>query len=300
VHNKVLRNEFLNNGDGLELTRGAAFNLVADNVFRATIDSPEPSQGIEILLGHDNVLVRNRFDGYSDGVQINGGHRNYIGDNIFSHNTFGLSLSGSGNIIEGNTIFANAVGIAVRPAAQMTVARISRNSIYGNGQAIERCFAGGSCDPKLRKGGIVFGLPSGEHASYVGKRGTGVNPDPARLSKICPDGAPDCQDAPNGGLAAPVIDSAHQSGMRLTLQGHLQANPLSRYAVEVFANYGQRPAEGEVFVGEIVASSDATGHAKFSLIVDSVPGGRPAIYTATATSSEGATSEFSQPVAPSK
>jgi 3-dehydroshikimate dehydratase len=300
VHNKVLRNEFLNNGDGLELTRGAAFNLVADNVFRATIDSPEPSQGIEILLGHDNVLVRNRFDGYSDGVQINGGHRNYIGDNIFSHNTFGLSLSGSGNLIEGNTIFANAVGIAVRPAAQMTVARISRNSIYGNGQAIERCFAGGSCDPKLRKGGIVFGLPSGEHASYVGKRGTGVNPDPARLSKICPDGAPDCQDAPNGGLAAPVIDSAHQSGMRLTLQGHLQANPLSRYAVEVFANYGQRPAEGEVFVGEIVASSDATGHAKFSLIVDSVPGGRPAIYTATATSSEGATSEFSPPVAPSK
>jgi 3-dehydroshikimate dehydratase len=28
LHNKVLRNEFLDNGDGLELTRGAAFNLV--------------------------------------------------------------------------------------------------------------------------------------------------------------------------------------------------------------------------------------------------------------------------------
>jgi 3-dehydroshikimate dehydratase len=301
VHNKVLRNEFLNNGDGLELTRGAAFNLIAHNVFRATIDNVEPSQGIEILLGHDNVLVRNRFEGYSDGVQINGGHRNYVGDNVFAHNTFGLSLSGNGNIIEGNTIFANAVGIAVRPAAQMTVARISRNSIYGNGQAIERCFAGGSCDPKLRKGGIVFGLPSGEHASYVGKRGIGVNPDPVRLSKICPDGAPACQGAPNGGLAAPVIDSARQSGMRLTLEGHLQATPLSRYSVEVFANHGQQPAEGEVFVGEVVTASDASGQAKFSLILDSVPSsGRLATFTATVTSSEGATSEFSQPVAPSK
>ena len=29
IHNKVARNEFIDNGDGLELTRGAAFNLVA-------------------------------------------------------------------------------------------------------------------------------------------------------------------------------------------------------------------------------------------------------------------------------
>src|SRR6516165_9794538 len=69
VHNKVQRNEFLDNGDGLELTRGAAFNLVADNVFHSTAANPEPSQGIEILLGNDNVVVSNRFEGYSDGLQ---------------------------------------------------------------------------------------------------------------------------------------------------------------------------------------------------------------------------------------
>jgi len=50
------------------------------------------------------------------------------------------------------------VGIAVRPAPDMTMAWISRNAIYNNGQKIERCFAGGSCDPDIRKGGIVFGL----------------------------------------------------------------------------------------------------------------------------------------------
>ena len=42
VHNKVLRNEFLDNGDGLELTRGAAFNLVAGNVFRSSA-TPSPA-----------------------------------------------------------------------------------------------------------------------------------------------------------------------------------------------------------------------------------------------------------------
>src|SRR3984893_3472211 len=81
IHNKVQRNEFLDNGDGLELTRGAAFNLVARNIFRSTDANPEPSQGIEVLLGHDNVIIRNRFEGYSDGIQVNGGNRNTITSN---------------------------------------------------------------------------------------------------------------------------------------------------------------------------------------------------------------------------
>ena len=219
VHNKVQRNEFLDNGDGLELTRGAAFNMVADNVFRSTAANPEPSQGIEILLGNDNVVVSNRFEGYSDGLQINWGHRNYIAANIFTNNTFGLSLSGAGNIIDGNVISGNAVGIAVRPAPTMTMAWISHNAIYGNGQKIERCFAGGSCDPDIRKGGIVFGLPSGEHERYVGKRGTGVAPAPGNLAKICPDGAPNCQAPPNGGLAAPTLERVRKSANELTVQG---------------------------------------------------------------------------------
>src|SRR6476619_7180586 len=225
VHNKVQRNEFLDNGDGLELTRGAAFNLVADNVFRSTDANPEPSQGIEILLGNDNTVVSNRFEGYSDGLQINGGNRNFLAANTFTDNTFGLSLSGAGNIVAGNTIFGNAVGIAVRPSPAMTVARLSRNLIYGNGRAIARCFAGGSCDPNLRKGAIVFGLPGLEHERYVGKRGIGVNPPPASLTRICPDGAPGCQAAPNRAIAAPTLESVRRSGAQLAVQGRLRDMP---------------------------------------------------------------------------
>jgi len=298
LHNKVLRNEFLDNGDGLELTRGAAFNLVADNVFRSTDANPEPSQGIEILLGNDNTVVSNRFEGYSDGLQINWGHRNYIAANIFTNNSFGLSLSGAGNIIAGNVIYGNAVGIAVRPAPDMTMAWISRNAIYGNGQKIERCFAGGSCDPDIRKGGIVFGLPSGEHERYVGKRGIGVAPAPGSLGKICPDGAPNCQAPPNGGLAAPTLERVRKRAGELIVQGELRGKPRSRFTVEVFGNRAAGSGEGEMFLGEVATTSDAEGLGKFSLTVDAAKlAAMPASFTATLTSADGATSEFSQPVA---
>jgi 3-dehydroshikimate dehydratase len=297
VHNKVQRNDFVDNGDGLELTRGAAFNIVADNVFRSTDANPEPSQGIEILLGNDNIVVSNRFEGYSDGLQINWGDRNYIAANIFTNNTFGLSLSGAGNVIAGNVISGNAVGIAVRPGADVTRARISHNAIYGNGQKIERCFAGGSCDPDIRKGGIVFGLPSGEHERFVGKRGIGVAPAPGSLAKICPDSAPNCQAPPNGGLAAPTLESARKSANGLTVQGALRGKPLSRFTVEVFGNRSSGSGEGEVFLGDVVTTSDTEGNGKFSLTVDtSKLAATPASFTATLTSADGATSEFSQPI----
>ena len=296
IHNKVQRNEFVDNGDGLELTRGAAFNLVAGNVFRSTPANPEPSQGIEILLGHDNVLLGNRFENYSDGVQINGGNRNFIAGNTFTGNTFGLSLSGAGNVIADNTIFGNAVGIAVRPSPDMTVARLSRNLIYGNGRAIERCFAGGSCDPNLRKGAIVFGLPGLEHERYIGKRGIGVNPPPASLTKICPDGAPGCQAAPNRAMAAPTLESVRRSGAQLAVQGRLRGTPRARLTVEVFGNRDKGSGEGEIFLGETVTTTDADGAGVFALTVDA-PGAVPASFTATVTSSEGATSEFSAPIA---
>jgi 3-dehydroshikimate dehydratase len=301
VHNKVLRNVFLDNGDGLELTRGAAFNLVAENVFRSTAANKEPSQGIEILLGHDNVVVRNRFEGYSDGVQVNSGNRNFIGANTFTDNTLGLSLSGVGNMIDGNIVFGNAVGVAVRPTAGGTVARISRNSIFDNGRRVERCAAGGSCDPELRRGGIVLGTPGPEHARYVGLRGGGVTVEPDTLAKICPDGAPaaDCQAAPNKGLKAPRLDTVRQTGAGLNLQGHFDAAPLSRFTVEVFANRLVGGAEGEFYLGDAVTATDANGHGVFSLTVGP-PAATPQSFTATLTSGDGATSEFSDPVALSR
>ncbi len=296
VRNRILRNEFIDNGDGLELTRGAAFNLVANNVFRSTPANPEPSQGVEILEGHDNVLIGNRFENYSDGVQINRGNRNVVADNVFTGNTLGLSLSGIGNIIERNAIFGNAVGVALRPTATGTTARLSRNAIHDNGGKVQRCFSGGSCDADLRRGGIVSGTPGPEHAAYVGARGIGVVASPESLARICPDGAPACHAAPNAGIAAPVLESARRSGAEVLARGRFDGAPGARLTLELFGNRRAGGAEGELFLADAEIVTDANGRALFAV---SFPAAAfaPAALTATATSSEGATSEFSKPVA---
>jgi 3-dehydroshikimate dehydratase len=297
LHNKVVRNEFLDNGDGLELTRGAAFNLVADNVFRSTAANPEASQGIEILLGHDNVLVNNRFEGYSDGVQVNGGNRNYIGHNVFTDNTLGLSLSGRGNIIETNTVYGNAVGVAVRPSAEGTIARISHNSIYDNGRDIRRCFAGGSCDAALRTGGIVLGTPGPGHEYYVGRMGIGVVVAPESLARTCPNGAPACHPVPNLGIAAPTVDSVRRRDTHIVAEGHFNGAPNARFTLEVFANRQAGGSEGEIFLADSAIVTDASGRATFSLVIPvTLHAALPPSFTATVTSSDGATSEFSKPV----
>ena len=294
IHNKVLRNDFLDNGDGLELTRGAAFNLVADNVFRSTPANPEPSQGIEILRGHDNVVARNRFEGYSDGLQINWGDRNYIAANTFTSNTFGLNLTGVGNVVDGNVITGNAVGVALRPAATSTIVRITRNTIADNGKSIARCEAGGSCDPTIQKGGIVFGLPGGEHAEYVGSRGGGVTPNPAALLHICPHQAPDCQPMPNGGMAAPVIAAVRRTSVGIAVSGTIKAAPGTRYVIEIFGNAGTDAKEGEAFLGDAAIVTDASGAGTFSISVTRAAlTGPTASFTATATSADGSTSPFS-------
>lgn len=297
LDNKVLRNTFLENGDGLELTRGAAFNLIADNVFDAGTDNLEPSQGIEILWGNDNTVVRNRFLRYSDGLQSNWGARNYIGANVFEGNAFGISLTGAGNMVEGNTIRGNGVGVAVRPEAKVAVNRISQNSISGNGLPILRCSAGGSCDPKLPRGGIVIGPPGLEHGSFVGSRGMGVVFDKAGAAVIClnQDDPVGCHPQPQFALGPPRLASAARlAAGKLAVRGTLQGPPASLVTVEVFAG---KPgtAEGERYLGSIQAVTDGVGDAAFAGEVDGAATG--AAITATTTTAAGATSVFSKAVA---
>jgi 3-dehydroshikimate dehydratase len=299
LDNKVLRNLFLENGDGLELTRGAAFNLIADNDFDGGTDNLEPSQGIEILWGNDNTVVRNRFSRYSDGLQLNWGARNYIGANVFRDNAFGVSVTGAGNMIEGNDIQGNGVGVAVRPEAKRAVNRISQNLIAGNGLPVMRCSAGGSCDPKLARGGIVMGLPGLEHGDYVGSRGMGVVFDQAGAARVCqtPGVPAKCHESPQFGLQPPRLFSAKAAGGGVTIAGSAEAPANTSLVVEIFAN-PSGGAEGERYLGAIKAATDAVGKAVFSGEVATAP--RGAAITATVTTSGGASSSFSKAIALSR
>ncbi|WP_337994271.1 right-handed parallel beta-helix repeat-containing protein [Pseudomonas putida] len=291
-NNKVLRNQLIDNGDGLELTRGAAFNLVADNLFRSTAANPEPSQGIEILWGNDNSVVRNRFENYSDGLQINWGQRNYLGANTFTGNSIGVSVSGAGNILDGNQIHDNRIGVALRPEPTSTSNRLTANQIWNNSQDIRRCQAGGACRADQQTGAIVFGVPAIEHAIYEGSRGIGVDQSGTNRALICSDKvkAKDCQPMPNHSQPAPQLTG--QKGNRLS--GTVRGEPDSLLRVEVFANRQADGREAEHYLGQTMVATDATGQGRFDY--DLEQGTAFGSFTATVTRADGATSPLSLPL----
>ncbi|KRG73617.1 3-dehydroshikimate dehydratase [Stenotrophomonas chelatiphaga] len=299
VHNRIVRNVFLDNGDGLELTRGAAWNLVADNLFQSTDANPEPSQGIEILWGNDNSVVHNRFVDYSDGLQINWGNRNYIAANTFTGNSIGLSITGSGNVVDGNTVTGNGIGIAVRPQPVSAANRFTGNRLSGNGLHIERCEAGGACAPGQARGAIVFGVPGLEHASFKGSRGRGVDNDPSRRARICSAaGRAECQPPANLGQAAPTLQSVQGRGAARVVHGVFNGAPNQRYQVELFGNTAKDGSEAERVLGTVQAVTDAQGQGRFAVpLADAGEGAGLATVTATLTSALGATSPLSTPLA---
>ncbi|CAM3581358.1 3-dehydroshikimate dehydratase [Pseudomonas reidholzensis] len=291
-NNKVLRNQLIDNGDGLELTRGAAFNLVADNLFRSTAANPEPSQGIEILLGNDNSVVRNRFENYSDGLQINWGKRNYLGANTFSGNSIGVSITGEGNILDGNLIHGNRIGVAVRAEPDITRTRLTANRIWGNSQDIRRCEAGGSCVPDQRTGAIIFGVPAQAHALYVGSRGVGAELAKKDQAIICDaKGEPKpCLPLPNHNQQPPQLTALEQN----TLRGEVQGPASSLLRIELFGNAAAQASEAEQYLGEVLVNSDEHGKARFAQLLENAAGLNS--FTATVTTADGATSELSQPL----
>lgn len=289
VNNKVLRNQLIDNGDGLELTRGAAFNLVADNLFRSTPANPEPSQGIEILLGNDNTVVRNRFENYSDGLQINWGHRNYLGANTFNGNSIGVSITGDGNILDGNLIHDNRIGIALRPEPQLTRTRLTANRIWHNSQDIRRCEAGGSCVPDQRTGAIIFGVPAQAHALYVGSRGIGADLPKKDQASICDaKGVPaGCHPLPNQNQQPPRLTAL--DGTRLL--GEVKGPASSQLRIELFGNEASDAQEAERYLGEVLVNTDSQGQAQFAFPLEQAD--TLGSFTATVATAQGATSELS-------
>lgn len=311
-NNKILRNYIVNNGDGMELTRGAAFNLLADNTITLTDKIDEPSQGLEILWGNDNTIVHNHFSNYSDGVQLNWGNRNYIGENELDHISSGVTVSGTGNMIVANKIHDDRAGISVRPQAAPgpngtmgrnrvmgpAVNRISMNEIYDNGKDVKRCFAGGDCIPGL-KGGIVFGVPGLEHASFIGNRGGGISNDVSKKEHICQPGKniPDCEPMPNHNQPAPKLTLVKKTSKGLTVYGVVNAPANTYVRVELFSNDKATSDEAKTFVGFVNVAVNAKGEGSFSYIVPAQFAASAANFTSTVTTADGATSRISAPIA---
>lgn len=112
------------------------------------------------------------------------------------------------------------------------------------------------------------------------------------------DGSPDADDGPNEYQNYPNSLSVTLGAGTTQISGHLASVPQAEYRLELFASPSADSSgfgEGRTYLGYVVVTTDANGHADFLFVHPEQLGGGVRI-TATATDEAGSTSEFSSAV----
>lgn len=204
--------------------------------------------------GGSIVLDGSGSTGTIDGLAVSGGGTTIKGLTIQKFSGNGINL----NTVGSNKVLSNT--IATNAGAGILVASgvnntISANLIFGNGHL-----------------GIDLG-------------GDGVTPN-----------AVGARTGANNLQNYPVILSAVPGTSNITISGRINSLPSTAYNLEFFSNPAADPSgfgQGQVFIGNVSVQTDAQGNDFFSQTFNtSVAAGQ--FITATATDSNGNTSEFSQ------
>jgi CSLREA domain-containing protein len=278
------------------------------------------NSGNGVAIGGSTAADRNLLSGNTQGGVIlpfpsTTGHLiqgNYIGPDVtgtLSLGAFtgeGLRNIGGANIV-GNLISGNTDG---------GIGAFSDNTIRGNLIGTQR--DGVSPLPNGNFGGIAFdgtksivggaGAGAGNVIAY--NQGTGVSQSFASSDNtisqnsmfgnstegICLNSAgclPKLNTA-GGAHNYPVVTTASISAGSAAIAGTFNSVAASAYVLEFFSNVSCHAVgygEGKTFIGQTTVTTDGGGNASFSLTF-AVPAGE-SVFTATATSSTGFTSEFS-------
>lgn len=243
-----------NAGDGIYISNGPS---------NATIGGAEPGAG-NVISGNDHRgiityhdggghLIRGNFIGTgADGVSDLG--NGYDGISLdSSDNRVGGFQPGEGNIIANN----NMDGVSIE--GDTTGNRISRNSFFGNGQAINLCLINMPCD------------------------------------FVTPNDRFDLDTGANTLINFPTITSITKTNSTTTISGTLHSNPVSTITVELYSSPtcdASGHGEGKTYLRDLSPTTNASGNGSFAMIVNSVlPSG--SYVTALAIRTDNNTSEFS-------
>jgi RNA polymerase sigma factor (sigma-70 family) len=222
---------------------------------------------------------QNRERGIGGIAVRQGSARNRIEGNLISSLLWAILLdSADDNVIQGNFLGTDVSGsIDLGGQLGIAVANGSDNNLIGGdsaeaGNLIAFNFAGVSVSDV--NGNSILG-------NSIHSNGLNIH-----LS----EGA-------NRNQNFPVLESAVSTGTQLTILGTLNSPPNADYRLEFFANATSLGSgrHGETFLGSVNIKTDGAGNATISTVLDVILAGTPYI-TATATDSEGNTSEFSQVV----
>ncbi len=329
-------NRVENNLIGTDITgqRGLSQILSSDgigikqprNLIRNNVIGGHRRHGIHIYRGFGrrqpwNNQIENNYIGINpNGTKIsNGGDGIALFSNIYTPDQV-LSLKDvriAGTHIIGNTIAYNgqngirleARGDEAKSEASVTNTKIGQNIIHDNGangillvaMPTVREASVLLTDNEIRtnrifanKGlGIAFSdsLPTPHDIFLDGKQGDKL---PANLPTL--NQARDTKKISHRRPKYPILLSATLKE-KTEIQGKLLSIPNTKFVIEFFVNSSADSSlfgEGEIPLGSIVVTTNATGQADFKAVLPPTPVGQ--WITATATASEGNTSEFSKAI----
>jgi hypothetical protein len=268
-------------------TAPGAGNLISGNT----------GAGVQINDSSSNIAVQGNFIGTDvtgtralgngTGVEIAFGPNNLIGGttaaarNVISGNRgAGVLVTTSGNQVQGNSIGTDSTGTLALGNGGTGVALTggaNNNAVGGTAPGAANTIACNGGD------GVLVDVGTGNailRNAIFANRGLGI--------ELLHDG--------NNNQPAPVLTSASSGGGVLTVQGTFTGRPSTTYTLEFFANGDpSSPGQGERFFAALTVTTDAGGHATFTLglVIHVAPGES---LTATATDPANNTSAFSQPV----
>lgn len=265
-------------GIGVVVGQGNAGNVVQGNLIGTDPSGLNPLgnglDGVTIdgafnVIGGTNVMAHNVISANGRwGIRI-GTDNAPVHDNLVQNNFIGTDITGTnflGNALDGvyvvqcfsNTIQSNVIAgnhsRGINVDFGVTALAILGNSIYGNAS---------------------LGIDLGNNGR--------TDNDPADID-------------PGANLLQnfPVISGVALGGGNVTLSGTLNSGTNALYRLEFFSNPScddSGNGEGRNFLGFTNVTSDASGNATFALTLANPSGG--AVFTATATDTNGNTSEFS-------
>jgi 3-dehydroshikimate dehydratase len=285
--NRLVDSVLLDNGDGFEIARGNRDSLLEGTYIALTQPLPVDGNAVEFVgnAGNNNRLIGNIFTRYQIiSLAVNGGNNHVFQNNDVSFNLGPAAAFGGNDHLIQNNDFSNngGVGVSLNGARQ----RFEQNAVFNNGGVGVSLTSNNSQQNSVSRNAIHNNGGLG-----IDIAPTGVNPNDAG----------DVDTGPNGRQNFPVlVASSTWTATAITLVGSLSSAPNQTYTLEFFVSRAVDPSghgEGEVFLGSARVTTDATGNASFSV---SLLGGNPfgdgatvGFFTATATDSAGATSEFS-------
>jgi uncharacterized repeat protein (TIGR01451 family) len=272
--NAAARNVISGNTTGIEV---GSSNVVAGNFIgtdvtgqfaRGNGDGVRP-RGTNILVGGTSPAARNVISGNGFGIVAYYFHQSAFQGNYIGLAADGLSPLGNSNVaiafsfstnsvVGGSAAAANVIvhngGAGVRVGDDSRRIAVRYNSIHSNGQL-----------------GIDLGPPG-----------------------VTPNDPQDADTGPNELQNFPILTFASNSFTSLTISGTLHSTPSSQFLIDLYANDVCDPSghgEGQTWIGSLTRTTDSNGDNSFTTVLGtSRPG---AVITATATDSQGNTSEFS-------